>query len=120
MIDPLQIGLGAFSLLLAVVAVGHMVVDHKPTLALLGGLLLLEVGLLAQSVLGVVLLVSGDQDVAAATFVGYLVGILLVVPVGTLWALAEPTRSGTAVLVLATLLVPFLLLRLDQIWNAGG
>ena len=39
---------------------------------------------------------------------------------GTLWALAEPTRSGTAVLVLATLLVPFLILRLDQIWTAGG
>ncbi|HET6562931.1 MAG TPA: hypothetical protein VFG72_13730 [Marmoricola sp.] len=120
MIEPLQVGLAAASLLLALVAVGHMVVDRKPTLWLLGGLVLLEAGLFVQLVVGVVQLVAGDQDVVAFTFVGYLVGILLILPLGTLWALAEPTRSGTAVLVVATLVVPFLILRLEQVWTAGG
>jgi hypothetical protein len=118
--DPLQVGLAAFSLILALVALGHLVVDRKPSLPLLGGLVLLEAGLVVQLVIGVVQLVGGDRDVDALTFVGYLVGILLVLPLGTLWALGEPTRSGTAVLVLATLLVPFLILRLEQIWTAGG
>jgi hypothetical protein len=118
--DPLQVGLVALSLVLALVALGHLVADRKPTLGLLGGLVLLEVGLVVQLVVGVVQLVGADRDVDGFTFVGYLVGILLVLPLGTLWALAEPTRSGTAVLVLATLLVPFLILRLEQVWTAGG
>jgi hypothetical protein len=80
---------------------------------------LLEAGLLVQCVVGIVQLVTGDHDVPAFTFVGYLVGALLILPVGTLWALAEPTRSGTAVLVVATLVVPVLILRLEQVW-AGG
>jgi hypothetical protein len=118
--EPLVIGLITLSLLLALVAVGHLVVNRKPTLWLLGGLALLEVGLLVQLVLGVVLLVAGDQDVSAFTFIGYLVAALVILPLGTLWALAEPTRSGTAVLVLTTLVIPFLIVRLQQIWAAGG
>jgi hypothetical protein len=118
--EPLVVGLVVLSLLLALVALGHLAVNRKPTLWLLGGLALLEVGLLLQLVLGVVLLVAGDHDVSAFTFVGYLVATLVILPLGTLWALAEPTRSGTAVLVLTTLVIPFLIVRLQQIWTAGG
>jgi hypothetical protein len=118
--EPLVIGVIALSLLLALAALGHMAVNRKPTVWLLGGLALLEVGLLLQLVVGVVLLVTGDQDVDAVTFIGYLVAALVILPLGTLWALAEPTRSGTAVLVLTTLVVPFLVVRLQQIWSAGG
>jgi hypothetical protein len=119
-IEPLAIGLTALSLLLALVAVGHLVVDRKPTIWLLGGLVLLEVGLFVQLAVGIVLLVAGEQEASAFTFVGYLVATLVMLPLGTLWALAEPTRSGTSVLVLTTLLIPFLIVRLQQIWTAGG
>jgi hypothetical protein len=118
--EPLVVGLVVLSLLLALVALGHLAVNRKPTLWLLGGLAVLELGLLLQLVLGVVLLVTGDRDVSAFTFVGYLVATLVILPLGTLWALAEPTRSGTAVLVLTTLVIPFLIVRLQQIWAAGG
>ena len=120
MTEPLVIGVIALSLLLALAALGHMAVNRKPTLWLLGGLALLEVGLLVQLVVGVVLLVTGGQDVDAVTFIGYLVAALVILPLGTFWALAEPTRSGTAVLVLTTLVVPFLVVRLQQIWTVGG
>ena len=120
MTEPLSIGVTALSLLLALVALGHLVVNRKPTLWLLGGLALLEVGLFVQLVLGIVLVVAADQEVSAFTFIGYLVATVVILPLGTLWALAEPTRSGTAVLVLTTLVIPFLVLRLDQIWSAGG
>jgi hypothetical protein len=118
--EPLVVGVIALSLLLALAALGHMVVNRKPTLWLLGGLVLLEVALLLQLVVGVVLLVTGEQDVNAVTFVGYLVAALVILPLGTFWALAEPTRSGTAVLVLTTLVIPFLVVRLQQIWTVGG
>jgi hypothetical protein len=118
--EPLVIGVVALSLLLALAALGHLAVNRKPTLWLLGGLALLEVALLLQLVVGVVLLVAGGQDVNAFTFVGYLVAALVILPLGTFWALAEPTRSGTAVLVLTTLVIPFLVVRLQQIWTTGG
>jgi hypothetical protein len=50
-------------------------------------------------------------------FVGYLIGILLILPAGVLWSIAEPTRSGTAVLIIACLTVAFLVLRLQQLWH---
>lgn len=120
MYEPFQTGLIVASLLLALAAVGHMVANRRPTTWLVIGLGLLELALIVQLVIGVVQLVSGDQDVSALTFVGYLVGILVVLPLGTLWALGEPTRSGTAVLVVATLVVPVLVVRLQQIWTASG
>ena len=33
------------------------------------------------------------------------------------WALGEPSRAGTAVLIIAVAVVAFLELRLDQIWS---
>lgn len=83
-------------------------------------LAVVELALLVQLVAGIVLLAQSGGDVSAATFVGYLLGVLVVLPAGLAWALGEPSRSGTAVLVVALLVVPFLELRLDQIWSAGA
>ena len=54
-----------------------------------------------------------------ASFVGYLLGLVLVPPLGAFWALGERSRAGTVVLVLLGVVVPVLLLRLDQIWTAS-
>lgn len=120
MIDPLQTVLIATSLTLAVVAGLHVLVNRGPTVWLLGGLAVLEIGLVVQLVVGIVQLVGGDHEVSALTFVGYLLGILVLLPLGAAWALAEPTRAGTAVLVVATLVIPVLIVRLDQIWTANA
>ena len=79
-----------------------------------------EVLLLVQLVVGCVLLAGTDRDVDGVTFVSYLVGIALALPVGAFWSLAERTRSGTGVLVLAALTVLALQLRLVDIWNGAG
>ena len=52
-------------------------------------------------------------------FVSYLVGIVLALPIGALWSLAERTRSGTGVLVIAALTVLALEVRLADIWSGG-
>ncbi|PWW51478.1 hypothetical protein [Actinokineospora spheciospongiae] len=86
--------------------------------AYLGLLVLLELGLLVQAVVGFVNLATTDRDVEALTFGGYLLGALLVLPIAVFWALAERTRWGIAVLVIGCLVVPVLNLRLDQVWAA--
>lgn len=118
MIGPFSTALLVAALALAVVALVHVVVNRQPGSLLLGALGVLEVALVAQLVIGIVLLVTDDHSTSAVVFVGYLVGILLILPAGVLWSLAERSRSGTAVLVLACLTVAFLVLRLGQLWDA--
>ena len=117
MIDLLQLSLTLFSLFLALVALAHIALDRPAGWFLLGGLGLLELGLVAQCVIGVVQVVTDAPDISTATFLGYLVGILVVVPAAVLWSLGEKTRAATGVLLLATLVVPFLILRLETIWS---
>ncbi|QIK67979.1 hypothetical protein G7072_17970 [Nocardioides sp. HDW12B] len=118
MIDALETGvyLGCLVLLLATVL--HVVRGWRPTDWLVGGLVVLELALLVQLVAGIVLLAGdGSAEGGAVTFVGYLIGSLLVLPAGLAWALGEPSRAGTAVLLIALAVVAFLELRLDQIWS---
>jgi hypothetical protein len=85
---------------------------------LYGVLALLEAGLLAQLVGGVVNLIADDRQVDALAFLGYLVTPLFIVPLAGFWALAERTRWGPAVLVFGCLTVPVLIIRLGQVWDA--
>lgn len=85
---------------------------------LLGALGVVEAGLLAQLVVGIVQLTGTERDVSGVIFIGYLVGLLLVLPVGALWALAERSRWGAGALAVACLVVPILELRAYQVWTA--
>ena len=72
------------------------------------------------AVLGVVRLVTDGDGVPAWEYVGYLLATLLFVPAGLVWSAGDRSRGGTAVLLVAVLLVPFMFLRLAQIWASGG
>ncbi|GAA1906968.1 hypothetical protein GCM10009737_04690 [Nocardioides lentus] len=117
MVVQLQLTVVALSLLVGVVAAAYLVPDRRPDRLLLGLTALLELALVVQLVVGIVLLVSESPDISGATFVSYLVGMLLLPPVAAWWALGEPSRSGTVVLVVLGVTVPFLVLRLQQIWD---
>lgn len=120
MLEPLQITLYALSGVLALLTLGYVVLGRLPDNLLVGGLLLLEAGLLVQAVVGFVQLFTADRDLPAFTFLGYLLGVLVILPVGFLWAIGEKSRSGTAVLLVAVGVVPVLVLRLEQIWSTGA
>ena len=63
-------------------------------------------------------LVIGGLNWGAVGLTGSdLVGALLALPIGFVWSAGERTRSGTAVLLIAVLLVPFLSLRLHDLWT---
>ncbi|XVV02805.1 hypothetical protein ACQPW3_36500 [Actinosynnema sp. CA-248983] len=105
----------AWALLLAVLD-KPLTLDTKLTLGIAGAVVLLEVGLLVQAVIGVVKLIGLDRDIASATFVGYLIGPVVVLPLAGFWAIAERSRWGAAVLVVGCLSVPVMIVRLQQIW----
>lgn len=109
----------ALALACAVVAVqlGILVArDRRPGRITYAMLALLELGLVAQLVVGIGMVVDDHEGVSVATYVGYLIGALVLVPLAAGWAWAERTRAGTTVLLVAVLVVPFLILRLHDIW----
>nr|WP_042197333.1 hypothetical protein [Kibdelosporangium sp. MJ126-NF4]CEL22891.1 putative integral membrane protein [Kibdelosporangium sp. MJ126-NF4]CTQ90031.1 putative integral membrane protein [Kibdelosporangium sp. MJ126-NF4] len=123
MVDVLATVLTYASLAVALWGVVLVVVNRRFALnrpyglALAGAVLLLELGLLAQMVTGLVNVFTTDRDIATGTFIGYLVGPVLIVPLAAVWAAAERSRWGAGVLVIGCLAIPVLVLRLRQIWD---
>lgn len=102
----------------AVLAVANKPIELRQWhgLWLYGLVALLEVGLLAQLVIGIVQLATDDRQVEGATFIGYLATTPLLLPIAGFWALMERTRWGPVVMVVGCLTVPVLILRLNQVW----
>jgi hypothetical protein len=126
MIDVLATALTVVALAAAAWALVLAVLDHpitlrtKPTLGLAGVVVLLEAGLLVQAVIGVVAMLGSDRELDRATFVGYLVGVAVVLPLGAVWSLAERSRWGAGVLTVTCVSVPVMILRLNQLWAGHG
>ncbi|MCC8246490.1 hypothetical protein [Saccharothrix luteola] len=126
MIQVLATALTVVALAAAAWALALAVLDHpitlrtKPTLGLAVVVLLLEAGLLVQAVAGVVAMLGSDRELDRATFVGYLVGVAVVLPLGAVWSVAERSRWGAGVLTVTCLSVPVMILRLDQLWAGHG
>lgn len=114
----LQIVLSVIAAVAAVWIVVLIIRDRLPDDYLYAVLGLLEVGLLVQLVVGLVQVLGDHGDVNVAAYVGYLVGSVLVLPIGVVWSAGEKSRSGTAVLLVAVAVVPVLFLRLHQLWGA--
>ncbi len=76
----------------------------------------LELVVLAQIVVAVVQLLRGERPAEFATFLGYLVASVLVLPVAVVWAAAERSRWSSAVLGVAGLVLAVVVLRMQQVW----
>jgi hypothetical protein len=117
-VTGLQIVLAVLAVATALWLVVLILRDVQPDDRLYAVLGLLEVGLVAQLVVGLVR-VSGDHGgVNVAAYVGYLVGSVLLLPAAFLWSAGERSRAGTGVLLVAVVVVPVLFLRLHQLWGA--
>ena len=66
-------------------------------------------------VVAVVGLFDGSRPSDTATFAGYLITTIAFAPVAVVLARMEPTRYGTLILGIACLVLPVLVLRLQQI-----
>jgi hypothetical protein len=87
---------------------------------LLIALAVAEVLVFVQLVVAIVEVISGDHDGSTPTLLAYAVGELVVLPVGTLWANAEKSRSSTLVITIAGVAVAVMTLRMFQVWGVIG
>jgi hypothetical protein len=113
-----QIVLSVLCALVALVLLVHLVRDEPTGNVGFFGLVAIEAGLLVQLVWGIVRLAGDHEGVSVGAYLGYLVGALFILPAAFLWSASEKSRSGTAVLVIAVLVVPVLLLRLHDLWSS--
>lgn len=79
-----------------------------------------EVVTLVQTVIAFVVLAQGFRPVELATTIGYLIGVVVLIPVAWFWANVERTRFSGVVLAVAGLAVAVMTLRLLQLWVPAG
>lgn len=79
-----------------------------------------ELVVLAQAVLAAVRMVQGTRPQEQATFIGYLAGIVVVVPLAVVGTLAERTRWNGVVLAIGAVTVAVMTMRLQLIWRTAG
>ena len=104
------------ALLLAGWALICTALNRRPTLLLFAAGVLLEALLLVFAVGGVVQMAGSDLHFARVEFVGYLLGCLAIPPLAFYWARGEKSRSGMVVIALAFLIIPVMVLRVQQVW----
>ena len=72
---------------------------------------------LVQSIIGGVRMVAGFRPAELGTTIGYLIGIVVLIPIAWLWANAERTRWSGLVLAVAALATLAMTLRLLVLWT---
>ena len=80
----------------------------------------LEIALLAVAVGGFIALAVTERSVDGVTFGGYLVTIVVIMPIGIAWGASDKSRWGPGVVVIAAFVVVVLTWRLVQIWQGIG
>lgn len=116
--SALTIVVVALATVLSLWALWFVIRDRAVVLRQLWGATLVEVALLVQIVVAIVLSSRATHDFDPVTLWGYLITVLVILPVAGVWAFAERTRWSSVVLMVAAWTVVFLELRLLQIWGS--
>ncbi|WBC18060.1 hypothetical protein O7600_13445 [Micromonospora sp. WMMA1998] len=108
------------SLVVAVWALVAAVRRQPPDRIQFVGLAVLEVALLALTVVALVALGGGDRPGEPGAFFGYLVTLVCLPPLAWVLARMEPTRWGSAIVCAICLVTPVVVVRLQQTWEVVG
>lgn len=100
----------------ALVVAVQVIRDRPPNLLSFVLLGVIEAGLVVQLVMGLSQVRDAPQGVSVPTYVGYLLVSLVVLPLAVGWSWAERSRGGTATILVGLALVPYLFVRLYEIW----
>jgi hypothetical protein len=119
-VDPLATGLMVVVAAYGVAALVLSALGRAPREYLVIVSVALTLVVVIQVLIAVVALVAGERPAQVGTFIGYLVVAVLLLPLGTLWALIERSRWGTAVLAVACFALVVVLLRLQDLWSTAG
>jgi hypothetical protein len=119
-VTELQIVLAGLCGLAALLVIVQLLRDRLVNRPILALLVLIELGLVVQLVVGISWSFDAPAGVSVATWLGYLVGALVVLPLAVGWSWAERSRGGTAVVLAGLVVVPYLFVRLHQVWTLAG
>ncbi|ROT32303.1 hypothetical protein [Micromonospora sp. HM5-17] len=108
------------SLVLAVWSLVTTIRNRPPDRSHLAGLAVVELALLALAVTALVAWVGGEQPAEAGTFAGYLVTLVCLPPLAGVLARMEPTRWGSVIVTVVCLVIPVVVVRLQQTWQVPG
>jgi len=75
---------------------------------------------LVQSIIAVAKIIGGFRPAELATTIGYLIGIVILIPIAWMWANVERNRFSGIVLSVAALAVLAMTLRLLMLWIPAG
>lgn len=120
MIEWLAYGVMGLALISTVWGIVTMIANKAPGNAQIYAAGVLELAVLVQSIIAAVQLIGGHQVVETATTIGYLIGIVFLVPAAVFWALMERTRHSGLVMAVAGLAVLAMTLRLIILWTAAA
>jgi len=115
--EPLAYLLVVLAAIVAVWAGALTVLNRRLNNPLFYAAAVVEIALLATMIGGFIALASTNRDVDGVTFGGYLITIVLILPIGVAWGASDKSRWGTGVVVIAALVVVVLAWRLLQIWQ---
>ncbi|MFB9235396.1 hypothetical protein ACFFWC_07565 [Plantactinospora siamensis] len=108
------------SLILAAWALVATVRDRAPDRWQLIGLGVVEVALLVLGVAAAVALGGGQRPGEPGVFAGYLVTLVCLPPLAFVLARMEPTRWGSGIVTVVCLVIPVVVVRLQQTWQVTG
>jgi hypothetical protein len=117
---PLSVATIVVSLVLAIWFLIRAALDRAPNRGDLLAIALLSVLVAVLVVVAVAGLFDGSRPSETSTFAGYLLTTIAFGPTAFVLARMEPTRWGTVILGVACLVLPVLVLRLQQIASVTG
>ena len=119
MISVLPAALVVLSLAWTLWCAVSALVGQAPTMPHRLGLLVLEGVAVVMALITVVLLVTGPSRTGAAVaeLLGYLIAVVVALPIGAALAHTERTRYGSIVLAVAGFTLAVLVLRTSQVWQ---
>lgn len=108
------------SLLLAGWAIVLLIVNRPPGRVLWLALGALEVLVVGFMVGGIVQMLGYDGELARLEFVLYLIGAAALIPLAGWWVREEKSRAAAGVLTVALLVLPVMVVRVQQVWAGAG
>lgn len=116
--------LGTATIILSLLAAGWALVaalrGRAPDPSHMVALAIVEVAVVALIVAAIVAVAGGERPDEPGTFWGYVPTILCLPPLAAVLARMEPTRWGSAIVTVVCLVVPVLVVRLQQTWAMPG